>query len=166
MNTDFTVIGWIHTLASLIALLIGARILLRMKGDATHRRDGLVYLWAMVATNVTALLIYNQGTFRVFHAMAIGTLLLVLFGYQSAKFLRRAKPWLYAHISSMVVSYYMLIGGTINETFLHVNSLRQLAPDLRGPMLGISHSAAMLVFAAILVYLLLAGRKRYARPRS
>jgi uncharacterized membrane protein len=60
MNLDISPLGWIHTIASLCALVTGAVVLLRAKGTARHRAFGMAYLTGAAVTSLTALGIYRS----------------------------------------------------------------------------------------------------------
>ena len=160
MQLHFSLIGWTHTLASVAAIIIGAMMIALPKGTATHKRNGDAYMITMVITNATALFIYTLGTFRVFHWMAVGTLGLVLAGYFAAHLRKPVQRWLHLHITCMVLSYYMLIGGLINEAFLRIDSLRQLASTGKFRMVNAAQFLVMLIFGVLLTYLLVTARRR------
>ena len=52
----------------------------------------------------------------------------------------------------MLLSYYILIGGGVNELFLRIDFLRRLAPNLQSPMVGMTHFAVMVFFAILIAY--------------
>lgn len=163
MHFSLSVIGWIHTIASTVAMIVGAFVLLWPKGNALHKRRGRIYVVAMLVANVTALFIYSLGIFRVFHWMAAGTLLFILGGYLAALLHKPARSWVHFHVGGMILSYYMIIGGAVNEAFLHLDSLRQLAPAIRARAVGMSQFAVMLIFSALLIYMLTVSRRRHIR---
>src|SRR5215471_10775546 len=130
-----TPIGWIHTLLCFVALALGARNLSLEKGTPAHRHAGQWYVASMVLLNASALFIYRIGNvrvqgfrldhFSVFHWMAIATLAAVGLAYFAAR--RQDRGFFaYAHPAAMIFSYYMLVGGAVNEAFLHVRSLEAL----------------------------------------
>jgi hypothetical protein len=45
----------------------------------------------------------------------------------------------------MIASYYLLIGGGVNEVFLRINAMRDILNDQGPQLLGQTHSAVMLV---------------------
>lgn len=122
-----SLIGWLHTLCSIFAMLAGAVALFAAKGSVNHRRWGLWYVYIMLLTNVSALLIYASGQFNVFHWMAVGTLAMLLLGWYAAP-RQRSMSWAVTHLSCMIWSYYMLYGGLINEVFLRIPALRNISP--------------------------------------
>jgi uncharacterized protein (DUF2141 family)/uncharacterized membrane protein len=142
-----TLIGWLHTLACVVALATGGLVLWRAKGGATHRRHGQLYLCAMVVVNLTALGIYRIGSFNVFHLLALCTLASLALAFASARWRKPARHWLRIHLSAVIFSYYQLIGGLINEAFVRV-------PALQGEraLTGLVQGVAMMVFLMILAY--------------
>ena len=143
-------ISWVHVIASLVSLLLGGLLVGGRKGTASHRKRGKWYFYAMLVTNLTALLIYQFGSFFFPHWLAIITLVTVCIGYWAIA-TQAIRHWLAVHLTCMIVSYYMLWGATVNEAFLHIPSLRQLAEQADNPTLGLAHLGVMLVFVVILI---------------
>ena len=146
----FSPIGWVHVIASSVSLLVGALVLCGAKGTARHRKWGRWYFYAMLVTNLTALLIYQLGTFFFPHWLAIITLLTISIGYWAIS-TKAVQHWLPVHLTCMVVSYYMLWGGAVNEAFLHIASLRQLAEQTNNQALGLAHFGVLLIFVVVLI---------------
>jgi hypothetical protein len=60
---------------------------------------------------------------------------------------------MYLHLTCMIASYYMLIGGGVNEVFLRVDALRRLAPVLSNSrVVDMTHFAIIVMFAILLAY--------------
>ena len=64
--------------------------------------------------------------FGVFHWLAVTTLIMVLLGRVAARFQARGF-FAYAHPVLMIASYWLLVGGAINEAFARLDWLQQLA---------------------------------------
>jgi uncharacterized membrane protein len=162
--------GWVHSTACIAALLLGTWNLLMPKGTATHRFVGRCYFFAMVVVNLSVFAIFHfdivrfqpfvggPNNFGIFHWEAVVTLFFLLLGVYAAPRQSR-RLWAYVHPLSMLFTYYMLIGGLINELFVRVAPLRALAlaqSHGRGvggsPVVGLSQFAAMLIFVAALIY--------------
>ena len=58
----------------------------------------------------------------------------------------------------MIISYYLLIGGAINEAFLHIQKLRPYIIN-KEPIVGITHMVAQLIFIGFLIYFIRKYRK-------
>jgi len=180
---DITLIGWFHSIGCLIALVAGAWNLAAAKGTPRHRLIGRVYIWSMIALNLSSLALYRfdiarfapfragPNVFGFFHWLAIATLILVLIGcYASSRQARGA--WAYIHPSAMVLSYYMLIGGGINEVFARLDPLRALARASAGaaanaanaPIIGLVQSAAMAATLLLIIYFIV--KTALARRRA
>jgi hypothetical protein len=137
---DISFIGWVHTLAYMVAMIVGAMQLVARKRTAAHTVRGETYFTAMVVANITAMVmfrvqdvflrigqppVFHKG-FGAFHWLAAVTLLLVLLGRVSASRQRHAF-FAYAHPIFMILSYCILIGGALQELFLRVDLARQAA---------------------------------------
>jgi uncharacterized membrane protein len=152
MNLDLSWLGWTHAVACLGALATGAIVLVGPKGTPRHRSLGRLYLIAMLATNLTALGIYRRGVFYFPHWFAIAALIAIAIGFACVR-LRPGAYWRNAHLTAMVASYYMLIGGGVNEAFLRVGVLHAMAPDvLNSRVVGMTHFAVMAIFIILIAY--------------
>jgi uncharacterized membrane protein len=166
MDIDYSPLGWLHAVLATLALIAGAWALVRPKGTPRHRLIGRVYAVSLAATCVTSLGMYELGRWFFPHTLAVVTLGLVAAGWLAGRGAYRARWRLHAHLSCMIVSYYMLIGGAVNEAFLHVHALQALSPNvMQSPLLGMVHTAVMAVFA---VWLIAAnvGALRRRTPRT
>lgn len=165
---NISLIGWIHTLTCVFAMIAGGVALFAIKGSADHRKWGKWYVYAMLVTNVSALLIYPNGEFNIFHGMAVGTLLVLLLGWYAAP-RQRTVLWANTHLSCMIWSYYMLYGGLINEAFLRMPALQQYSPffGAQGAVFGMIQMLTMLVFIGLwLKYLISTTRSFKQRDLS
>ena len=86
------------------------------------------------------------------HWFGIATLVVVATGFAFAH-LKRPRSWMHLHLICMIASYYMLIGGGVNEVFLRVYALRQIVPDvLNSPIVGMTHFGVVVLFALLIAY--------------
>jgi len=152
MNLDPLPLGWVHLVASLIALATGFLVLLRPKGTPVHKRRGRVYALTLVATSITALGIYRRGVFFFPHRLAIAALIVVTVGVLAAHCKVPRRAGLHVHLTCLLTSLYLLVGGGVNEVFLRVDILRQLAPSLNSPIVGLTHLAVQVLFLTLIVY--------------
>lgn len=161
MNLDLSLLGWTHTLACLCALATGAIVLTGPKGTSQHRSFGRLYLISMLVTNLTALGIYRRGVFYFPHWFGVAALIAITIGFVCVRVRRPRAYWLNAHLTCMVASYYMLIGGGVNEVFLRVGVLHAMAPDiLNSRLVGMTHFAVMAAFVILLAYFNVRYRRR------
>jgi uncharacterized membrane protein len=152
MNLNLLPLGWVHLVAALAALAAGTLVLLRPKGTPVHKRRGRIYALSLLVTNVTALGIYRRGIFFFPHWLAIAALILMTAGVLAARFKRPRSAWLHVHLTCLLASLYILVGGGVNEVFLRVYALHRLAPTLNSPAVRLTHSGVAMVFWALVVY--------------
>lgn len=77
-------LGWFHTAMGIIALTSGVITLVKYKEITLQTRSGQVYLAATLITALTALAIFQHGTFGPGHALAVMTLLALAVGTVAA----------------------------------------------------------------------------------
>ena len=131
----------------------GAIVLMRPKGTALHRARGGIYIAAMAVTSLTALGIWRRGVFFFPHWLAVAALIITAAAIAAAHFKIPRAGWMHVHLTCMVTSYYLLIGGAVNEAFLRVNLLRRFVPDFNSSAaVGVTQFAVMLLFAALIGY--------------
>ncbi|MDI9338166.1 MAG: DUF2306 domain-containing protein [Alphaproteobacteria bacterium] len=143
-----TILSWTHTISASLSLVFGIIVLLGVKGNIRHKKIGLWYFYAMLFNNITALFILNAfGKWFFPHYLAIACLIVIIPGIISIKL--KHKYWHKVHIICMVLSFYLLIGGAINETFLHIPNLRPYLVN-NDPVVGITYMFAQLFFNGVL----------------
>ncbi|MBJ6121422.1 DUF2306 domain-containing protein [Sphingomonas mollis] len=76
---------WAHLATILIALLLTPFMLLRPRGDASHRRWGMVWLAAMFATAILSFGIRTGGGFSPIHILSAVTAIQVPLIWRSAR---------------------------------------------------------------------------------
>jgi uncharacterized membrane protein len=166
---DISIIGWIHTIACIAALVFGAMNLVAAKGTPRHKFRGLGYTVSMVVAMGLSLFIYRfdiplvrgarpgPGVFGLFHWFTVFALFFTLLGYYASS--RQSRGfWAYTHPVAMTLSYYLLIGGLINELFARVNLLRPYSfdvingkPVFPSHIVNMTHAANELAFLIILI---------------
>lgn len=141
-----------HITAASLSLILGAFALINTKGTHKHIKKGLWYFYAMLINNISSLFILKAfGNWFFPHYLAITCLVVLIPGVIAIKL--RHKHWLKVHIISMVLSYYLLIGGAINELFLHVSQWRPLIIN-NDPAVGYTHMFVQLFFIGLIIYFL------------
>jgi uncharacterized membrane protein len=169
--SDVSAIGYVHTLTCVIALLIGAFLILSRKGTALHRRMGRWYVGAMLVANLSAFGILRSGL-DIFHGVAVATLVVLAVGFVAAS-RQNVAGWAYLHPLGMIASYYSLVGGAINEAFARIEVLRSAALSsspgaglLQTRLVHTTHSVNILVFVILLlVFLTKTARHRRLAAR-
>jgi uncharacterized membrane protein len=152
IELNLSTVGWLHTAASAIAIVAFVPAMLAPKGSARHRAAGKVYALAYVVLSLTSLGIYSQQRFWFPHWLAIAGLVVLSAGWGAV----RVKPsgWRYVHLIAMLLSAYNLFGGAVNEAFLRITPLREIAgPNvLASPAVGMTHGIVMMTFAALILF--------------
>ena len=109
-------LGMVHMTFGSAALALGLAVVTLRKGTRLHRTVGHLYFSSMLALNVTALSLYRLfGHFGPFHALAIISLLYLLWGISAAVLRRPRDKWLHSHMRFMLWSYAGLIAAAICE---------------------------------------------------
>lgn len=148
-----SVLGIIHTGCGILALLLGGWILLARKGTRAHARAGWGYVASMACLNGTALALYHlTGGFNTFHALAVANLAMVTGGVVQVLNRRRWRRWLWRHYQYMTWSYVGLLAAAVNEGFVRVPALQQLAASTTAPlpllvMAGVVVATGVMIFA-------------------
>ncbi|MFT5501758.1 MAG: hypothetical protein ACI88G_001897, partial [Woeseiaceae bacterium] len=77
---ELTLLGWIHTIIAIIALIAGFYTLAVYKVITPEQKTGQLYLICTLIAAVTALMIYKHGGFGPAHGLAVLTLLALVGG--------------------------------------------------------------------------------------
>jgi uncharacterized membrane protein len=169
--SDIIPIGWLHVAACLIALATGAWNLALVKGTPMHKRVGEAYILATLVANISVFWIYRfdiaqfvpfkggPNTFGMFHWFAVAALVFIAIGWYAARHQDKAF-WAYTHPTMMVLSYWNLVGGGINEVFTRIDFLRDILRESAKsagangppPVLGIVHMMSMAATIVLIIY--------------
>lgn len=116
---DFSTIGWVHLVFGLLSLITGTIVIFTRKGNrVSHRFWGYFYLFSMVSTNVTALIIYElTGRFNMFHWSALASLIVMSMGMLPifTRKPRAHRAWIPRHAHFMAGSYLGVVLATAAE---------------------------------------------------
>ncbi len=77
---EISPLGWFHTGMGAFALICGVVALVKYREITLTTRPGQIYLLATLITALTALMIFQRGTFGPGHALAVMTLLALATG--------------------------------------------------------------------------------------
>ena len=77
MTASFTPVIWIHLVAAVAALLLGAMVFLGRKGTLLHRVSGRIWAGLMLVTTVSTFWIKGGGSYSWIHLLSILTLILL-----------------------------------------------------------------------------------------
>ncbi len=82
---EMTLLGWIHTIIAIIALIAGFYALAIYKVITPKQKTGQIYLICTLIAAVTALMIYKHDGFGPGHSLAVLTLLALVGGFVVTK---------------------------------------------------------------------------------
>jgi uncharacterized membrane protein len=179
---DITLLGWLHTLACLIAIAAGAYVLIAPKGTTRHRLLGWWYAGAMTVQSLLVMAIYRfdfmpgsrakpgPHIFGFFHWGSVIALATVAIAVFAARRQRHGIVWAQAHAQAMLLSYYLLGSALINELFARVAVLRALAlpphaaTTLNSPLVRQAQLTLLLLWVACAVWFALKVYDRRKPP--
>jgi uncharacterized membrane protein len=139
-------LGWLHILCAVAALLVGAAVFFRQKGTRTHRVLGYFYSALLLLVNVSALSTFSiSGSPGPFHAMAVVSLATLVAGFISAVLRRPRSWWLDLHAYFMSWSYVGLAAAGASQIATQYS-------HLPGSLAIIAPSAATIVCGALLIH--------------
>jgi uncharacterized membrane protein len=113
----------IHVVLAILCIAVGLIQFLRPKRGAGHRARGYFYVYAMLITDGTAMLVYRfTGHFTAFHVGAIGNLICIVLAI--VPLLRDPRPanWRTTHYYFIAWSYVALISAAA------INIMARLLP--------------------------------------
>ena len=104
--------GMLHMALATFCIVVGSIQLLRPKGGSGHRARGYAFVYAMLVTDGTALLLYRfTGQFNVLHVGAIANLICVVMAIVPMLRNPRPKNWRYHHYYWIAWSYVGLMSA-------------------------------------------------------
>jgi len=116
-NILHTPVSVLHTLAALLAVILGTGVVAGRKGTPQHRRAGYAYVGCMLTVCGTAFGMYHLfGSFGIVHWGALGSLLTLLGGVGAAALKRPAHRWRAWHETLMGWSVTGLYAAGLVET--------------------------------------------------
>jgi uncharacterized membrane protein len=152
-------IGLVHSVFGVLALLLGGVIFLTPKGTRWHVRLGWAYVASMAGVNLTAFVIYHlTGGLTVFHLLAAISLFTVVGGVLPVRF--RWRNWLWRHYQYVTWSYVGLLAATCNEAFVRVDFLRRLTENTTA-WLPLIVLAVLLAVSGLVIF----GKQRWMLAR-
>ena len=165
MDLSMSLLGWVHTLASIVAMASGAWVIVTPKGTARHRKLGDTFVASLLIACVLSLGIYTRHAWTAAHWFAVFGIVTAGGGFLVGRFKQPRFGWRYLHLTLMLLAYYDLMGGLVNEVFLHVTALRHFWRD-GIQVIGMTQGVVMLAFVILLVGFIVATAIGQLRLRS
>lgn len=168
-----SIIGTIHLLASVAAVVLGAAVLAQgPKGGPRHRQVGWTYVMAMLTVNATAFMLYGLfGGFGPFHVAAVVSLTGIVAGVLAARSARKARlahqgflrsHRVEVHFWWMTFSYVGLVAALASEAITRLPATRAIGGG--GAMFGAAVGGATALVFAVGSYLIVTRRARALQP--
>ncbi len=148
----------LHAAAAILALLFGALVLFRRKGDGPHRVLGRLWVGLMAVVALTSFFIWTirlWGLFSPIHLLSILTLVMLWRGVAAA---RRRNIGLHRRTMQLTYVFALLVTGLF--TFYPGRIMYRVAfgPDGADPLkLGLSAGLLLMAAAAVLLVRRLRG---------
>lgn len=139
-------LGWFHTAMGAFALMCGFYSLYRHKEILLSNRSGLLYVLATLITAVTAMMIFQRGTFGPGHALAILTLGALALGTIAARtrLFGKLSRYLQAISYSATLLFHMI--PAITDGLLRLPVGDPVLNSIESPVLKALYAAFLLVY--------------------
>ncbi len=143
---EMTLLGWIHTIIAIIALIAGFYTLAIYKVITPEQKTGQLYLICTLITAVTALMIYKHDGFGPAHALAVLTLLALAGGFFVSKMPVSAKmsEYFQAFCFSGTLLFHMI--PAITDGLLRLPVGNPILTNPSDPMLKKFYLAFLVIF--------------------
>jgi uncharacterized membrane protein len=115
----------LHLACALLAVVLGAAVLLRRKGDSPHKAMGWSWVCLMITISVTSFFIQARGRFSLIHVLSLVVLVMVPLAIIS---IRRKRVQAHRYIMSGVLTGLVIAGAF---TLLPYRMLGQLVFAVR-----------------------------------
>ena len=113
----------VHSIPSIIALILGSISLMRIKGTRFHKFIGWLFVISMLFSAISSFGIYNKN-FWVIHILSLLVVVWLSKAIYAIKF--KPKNWLYIHASSVGAAYIAIliagVGVLVRKIILPGNS--------------------------------------------
>lgn len=139
-------LGWFHTAMGVTALVSGALTLMKYQEITLTTRSGQIYLASTLITAGTALAIFQRGEFGPGHALAVMTLLALLFGLVAAKTKVFGKFSRYAQALGFSSTLLFHCIPAVTDGLLRLPVGDPILSSIDDPVLKICYAVLLLLF--------------------
>jgi uncharacterized membrane protein len=139
-------LGWFHTAMGAFALMCGFYSLYRHKEILLSNRSGLLYVLATLITAVTAMMIFQRGTFGPGHALAILTLGALALGTIAAKTALFGKLSRYLQAISYTATLLFHMIPAITDGLLRLPVGDPVLNSIESPVLKACYAGFLVVY--------------------
>ncbi len=145
---EITLLGWIHTIIAIVALIAGFYTLAIYKVITPEQKTGQLYLICTLITAVTALMIYKHDGFGPGHGLAILTLLALVGGFVVTKIPIFAKIAEYFQTFCFSGTLFFHMIPAITDGLLRLPVGDPILTNPRDPILKKFYLAFLVIFLA------------------
>lgn len=138
----------LHTLAAILAFVLGAFVLFRRKGDTLHRIGGRIWVGLMLAVAITSFFIHSIQSFGIWspiHLLSVATLGFLTYGVALA---RRRKIADHRRVMQGTYVGALIIAGFF--TFMPGRIMYRVFFEGPDPKMGILLAAVIILGIAML----------------
>lgn len=163
---EITLLGWIHTIIAIVALITGYYSLVVYKVIRESQTSGLIYLVCTLIAAVTALMIYKHGGFGPAHGLAVLTLLALAGGFLVKKIpiFDAFADYFQAFCYSATLLFHMI--PAITDGLLRLPVGDPYLTDKHDPLLQKFYLAFMVIFLVGVIVQMFWLRKHKAQRAS
>jgi len=143
---EITPLGWFHTVIGITALISGFYSLAKRKEITLQFRAGQIYLVATLITAMSALGIFQHGSFGAAHALAILTLLGLSIGTLAATtgIFGKLSRYVQAAGYSATLLFHMI--PAITDFMLRIPAGDPFLTSIEDPILKMSYLVLLVLF--------------------
>jgi uncharacterized membrane protein len=139
-------LGWFHIAVAIIALASGAFTLFRYREISPRTHSGQIYLVSTLITAVTALAIFQHGTFGPGHALAVMTLLALATGMIAATSKLFGKLSRYVQASSFSATLLFHCIPAVTDGLLRLPAGDPVLKSIEDPVLRVCYLVLLVLF--------------------
>lgn len=139
-------LGWAHTIAGIVAVLFGFYTLARFRLIQWQHTSGKIYLLSTLFVAVTALMIFQHGSFGIAHVLAILTLLALVAGAvtEATQLLGKLSPYFQALCYSATLLFHMI--PAITDGLMRLPLGDPVLTNIEDPLLKKFYLAFLVIF--------------------
>lgn len=152
---SLSVVGIFHTIFGLLALISAAWLIITSHQIDIKKSLGKLYVICTAITAVTALFIFNHGSFNIAHGLAILTLVALIAGILLSFFKLFGKATAYLQLIAMSSTLLFHLLPTATEVLTRLPISDPLAKSLDDPILQKTFLVILVLFLIILSWQLL-----------
>jgi len=139
-------LGWAHTIAGIVAVLVGFYTLAKYRLIEWQHMTGKVYLLSTLFVAVTAMMIFQHGGFGIAHVLAILTLLALTSGAitEKTQLLGKLSPYFQALCYSATLLFHMI--PAITDGLMRLPVGDPVLTNIEDPLLKKFYLAFLVIF--------------------